>query len=71
MLLVLAAIPYPLWALCFVGVFGVGSVGGMSAITAGFAFSLHISQHLSSMMPRIAQGTAGLASLGFGLNLLR
>jgi hypothetical protein len=71
MLLVLAAIPHPLWALSFVGVFGVGSVSGMSAVTAGFAFSLQMSQRLSGVLPRVAQGIAGLASLVFGLDLLR
>lgn len=71
MLLVLAAIPHPLWAWCFVALFGLGSVGGMSAVTAGYAFSLHASQRLSSVLPRLAQGLAGLASLGFGLHLLR
>ena len=71
MLLVLAAISHPLWAWCFVGLFGIGSVGGMSLVTAAFAFSLRASQRLSSVLPRLAQGVAGLASLGFGLNLLR
>lgn len=71
MLLVLAAIPHPFWALCFVGVFGAGSVGGMSAVTAIFACSLRASQRLSSALPRAAQVVAGVASLAFGVNLLR
>lgn len=71
MLLVLAAIPHPAWALLFVGAFGLGSIGAMSAVTALASWSLRASERLSVWVPRVAQGLAGAASLGFGLNLLR
>jgi hypothetical protein len=71
MLLVLGAIPQPVWALTFVGVFGIGTVGGMSLVTILVAWSLRASEKISVLVPRLAQGLAGTASLGFGLHLLR
>jgi high-affinity nickel permease len=69
-LLVLAAVPEPAWAMAYLLLFGVGTVGGMMLITvalaAPFAFT-------SSRLPRFnwrLRVASGLVSFAFGLFLI-
>lgn len=69
MLLVLATIPHPLWALLYIALFGLGSVGGMCLVSALLSWSLQRAQHRCLALRRVLHGAIGLASLGFGIYL--
>jgi high-affinity nickel-transport protein len=69
-LLVLTLVRDPVWAIAYLFLFGVGTIGGMMAITLGlsapFAFT-------SSSLPRLnvrLRAAAGLISFAFGLFLI-
>jgi ABC-type nickel/cobalt efflux system permease component RcnA len=69
MLLVLATIPQPLWALCYVLLFGLGSIGGMCLISAVFSASTAFAGRRFERLGGVVQGVCGAASLCFGIYL--
>src|SRR6202040_4217947 len=68
-LLVLSAIPQPLWATLYLAIFCVGTIIGMGLITTAIATPLIVaSRRMSSLHQRLVTGS-GLLSFGFGLFL--
>jgi hypothetical protein len=68
-LLVLSAIPEPLWATLYLAIFCVGTIIGMGLITTAIATPLIVaSRRMSSLHQRLVIGS-GLLSFGFGLFL--
>ena len=68
-LLVLSAIPEPLWATLYLVIFCVGTIIGMGLITTAIAAPLIVaSSRMSSLHQRLVTGS-GLLSFGFGLFL--
>jgi ABC-type nickel/cobalt efflux system permease component RcnA len=68
-LLVLSAIPQPLWATLYLAIFCVGTIIGMGLITTAIATPLMVaSRRMSSLHQRLVTGS-GLLSFGFGLFL--
>ena len=73
MLLVLATIRHPLWALVYVAVFGAGMIVAMFALTAMLARVLSFTARFQNGWSRVDGGLrafSGVASLGFGAFLL-
>ena len=68
-LLVLAAIRDPLWAVCYLLLFGVGTVAGMMLITAVIGLPFAYTANRFVTMNRYLGVASGLLSLGFGLFL--
>jgi len=68
MLLVLAAIPSRMLGLLYIGIFGLGSVGGMFLMSAllGLPFSFTAKYE---RLNAVVRTTAGVISVGFGLFL--
>lgn len=73
MLLVLATIRHPLWALIYIGVFGLGMIAAMFAMTTIFSGFLSLSSRAKgtswAAIDGGMRGLCGAASLGFGLYL--
>ncbi|MGH7914326.1 MAG: high-affinity nickel-transport family protein [Candidatus Binataceae bacterium] len=68
-LLVLSAIPQPLWATLYLLVFCIGTIFGMGLITTAIATPMIVaSKRMSSLHQRLVIGS-GLLSFGFGLFL--
>jgi high-affinity nickel-transport protein len=68
-LLVLSAIPEPLWATLYLAIFCVGTIIGMGLITTAIATPMMVaSRRMSSLHQRLVTGS-GLLSFGFGLFL--
>jgi high-affinity nickel-transport protein len=67
-LLVLATIREPLWAIFYLLIFGLGTVLGMSLVTLGMAVPLLFTKH-SVKMNRVIALTSNLISIGFGMYL--
>ncbi|HVA84557.1 MAG TPA: hypothetical protein VNF28_06615 [Candidatus Binataceae bacterium] len=68
-LLVLSAIPEPLWATLYLVIFCVGTIIGMGLITTAIATPLIVAARgMSSLHQRLVTGS-GLLSFGFGLFL--
>jgi high-affinity nickel-transport protein len=68
-LLVLGAIPEPLWATLYLAIFCVGTIIGMGLITTAIAMPLVVaSRRTASLHQRLVTGS-GLLSFGFGLFL--
>ncbi len=68
-LLVLSAIPEPLWATLYLVIFCAGTIIGMGLITSAIATPLIVaSRRMSSLHQRLVTGS-GLLSFGFGLFL--
>lgn len=67
MLVVLATIPDPLLGLTYIGVFGIGSVGGMFITSAVVGLPFALTAHRSVLFNRIVRGCAGGVSVVFGL----
>lgn len=68
-LLVLSAIPNPLWGLVYLAIFGLGTVIGMALITTAIGLPISLSAaRLGGLNHALVVG-AGLLSLGFGLFL--
>ncbi len=64
-----ALIPNPLWAIAYLGVFGVGTIAGMLLITVSIAApSLLVTQRFASLNRRL-RIASGMASIAFGLFL--
>jgi len=74
MLLVLATIRQPAWALTYVVIFGFGMMFAMFALTALFSFAPGVSSRLArggwNRIDGSLRGLTGIASLGFGCYLL-
>ncbi|MEP6989627.1 MAG: high-affinity nickel-transport family protein [bacterium] len=64
-----ALIPNPLWALAYLGVFGVGTIVGMLLITASIAAPSLLATHRFTSLNRTLRIASGVASIGFGLFL--
>jgi hypothetical protein len=69
-LLVLAAIPDPLWGIAYLLVFGVGTVAGMMLITAASALPFTYTVSRFAAVNRHLVLASGVASIGFGLFLV-
>lgn len=70
MLLVLSAIPSPLVGLAYVGVFGVGSIGGMILMSTLVGLPVHLTAGRFLRLNFAVRVSAGLFSFGFGLLLM-
>lgn len=68
-LLVLSAIPNPMWGLVYLAIFGFGTIIGMALITTAIGLPVSLTAaRLGGLNYALAVG-AGLLSLGFGLFL--
>jgi high-affinity nickel-transport protein len=65
-LLVLATIHDPRWALLYLGVFGVGTIAGMMALTTLLGLPLTYGLRRFDRIQVWLRGTTGLASVAFG-----
>jgi high-affinity nickel-transport protein len=68
-LLVLSAIPQPLWATLYLGIFCLGTVVGMGLITTAIATPFAVAAQRVSWMHHGLVTGSGLFSFGFGLFL--
>ena len=68
-LLVLSAIPQPLWATLYLGIFCLGTVVGMGLITTAIATPFAVAAQRVSWMHHGLVTGSGLLSFGFGLFL--
>jgi sulfite exporter TauE/SafE len=66
-LMVLPMIHNPYWGVAYLGLFGVGTIAGMMAITAAIAWPFSYTVKRSTVLHRRLGLAAGFASLGFGL----
>jgi hypothetical protein len=64
-----ALIPDPLWAVGYLAVFGVGTIGGMLLITASIAAPSLFASRRFAGMNRTLRIASGVASIAFGLLL--
>ena len=69
-LLVLAAIPDPLWGIAYLLVFGVGTIAGMMLVTAASALPFAYTVNRFAAVNRHLVLASGMASIGFGLFLV-
>ena len=69
-LLVLAAIPDPLWGIAYLLVFGAGTIAGMMLVTAASALPFRYTVRRFAALNRHLVLASGLASVGFGLFLV-
>lgn len=68
-LLVLGAIPNPLWAMLYLMVFGVGTIVGMILITTALGVPLIVAAERAAGFNRALAVGSGLLSFGFGMFL--
>ena len=68
-LLVLSAIPNPLWATLYLAIFCVGTIVGMGLITTAIATPFMVASHRASWIRQTLVTGSGLLSFGFGLFL--
>jgi hypothetical protein len=68
-LLVLSAIPQPLWATVYLAIFCLGTIVGMGLITTAIATPFAVAAQRMSWMHRGLVTGSGLLSFGFGLFL--
>jgi hypothetical protein len=68
-LLVLSAIPNPLWAMLYLAVFGIGTIVGMVLITTAIGVPLVMTAERATNFNRTLAVGSGLLSFGFGLFL--
>ena len=68
-LLVLSAIPQPLWATLYLGIFCLGTIVGMGLITTAIATPFAVAAQRMSWMHQGLVTGSGLLSFGFGLFL--
>ncbi len=68
-LLVLSAIPSPLWATLYLAIFCVGTIVGMSLITTAIATPFMVVSRQASWIRQTLVTGSGLLSFGFGLFL--
>jgi ABC-type nickel/cobalt efflux system permease component RcnA len=65
-LLVLSAIPNPLWGVLYLGVFGLGTILGMILITTAIGIPLMVAAERAAGFNRALALGSGLLSFGFG-----
>lgn len=70
MLLVLSTISSPLIGMCYILVFGVGSIGGMMLMSFFLSVPFHLTTARFVRRELAMRGLAGLFSLGFGLFMI-
>lgn len=68
-LLVLSAIPQPLWATLYLAIFCLGTIVGMGLITTAIATPFMVAAQRMAWMHRGLVTSSGLLSFGFGLFL--
>src|SRR4029077_14166524 len=68
-LLVLSAIPQPLWATLYLAIFCVGTIIGMGLITIAIATPFMVVSRRASWIRQTLVTGSGLLSFGFGLFL--
>jgi hypothetical protein len=68
-LLVLSAIPQPLWATLYLAIFCVGTIIGMGLITTAIATPFMVASRQASWIRQTLVTGSGLLSFGFGLFL--
>jgi high-affinity nickel-transport protein len=68
-LLVLSAIPQPLWATLYLAIFCLGTIAGMGLITSAIAAPFMVASRRASRIHRGLVTGSGLLSFGFGLFL--
>ena len=64
-----ALIPNPLWAIAYLGVFGVGTIAGMLLITVSIAAPSLLATRRFASLNRSLRIASGMASIVFGLFL--
>jgi high-affinity nickel-transport protein len=69
-LLVLPLIQNPFWAIAYLLVFGIGTIGGMMLITAALALPFSYTARRSAAFHRHLGFAASFLSVGFGLFLI-
>lgn len=69
-LLVLALIKNPWWAIAYLVLFGIGTIGGMMLITAAIGAVVAYASSRSRRVERYLRMASGVLSLGFGLFLV-
>ena len=69
MLIVLATIPSAALGLLYIGVFGLGSIGGMLVMSTLIGIPFVLTAHKSERLNVAVRGISGVLSVGFGLYL--
>jgi MFS family permease len=69
MLMVVSAIPSLLLAVGYIVIFGIGSIGGMMAMSLLMTVPIALAARRVNMIERVVRLGAGLFSLGFGIFL--
>jgi high-affinity nickel-transport protein len=64
-----ALIPNPIWAVAYLGVFGVGTIAGMMLVTASIAAPTLMATHKFAGLNHRLRIASGVASIAFGLFL--
>jgi high-affinity nickel-transport protein len=70
MLLVLSTITSPLMGMTYILVFGIGSIGGMMAMSLLLSVPFHLTAKRFARVDLAMRCIAGLFSLGFGLFMI-
>lgn len=69
MLLVLSTIPSPAVGFAYIGVFGVGSIGGMLGVSTLMSLPVHFTAGRFARVDTAVRVLAAVFSLGFGLSM--
>lgn len=69
MLIVLATIPSAKLALLYIGVFGIGSIGGMLIMSTLIGIPFVLTAHKSERLNAAVRGISGVVSVAFGIYL--
>ena len=65
-----ALIPNPLWALAYLGTFGMGTIAGMLLVTVSIAAPSLMATHRFTGLNRALRLASGVASIAFGVFLV-
>ena len=65
-----ALIPNPLWALAYLGAFGMGTIAGMLLVTVSIAAPSLMATHRFTGLNRTLRLASGVASIAFGVFLV-
>ena len=65
-----ALIPNPLWALAYLGTFGMGTIAGMLLVTVSIAAPSLMATHRFTGLNRTLRLASGVASIAFGVFLV-
>ena len=65
-----ALIPNPLWALAYLGTFGMGTIAGMLLVTVSIAAPSLMATHRFTSLNRTLRIASGVASIAFGVFLV-